>query len=104
MESNEWWIADNHKFDVMTTDGKTTHRLYLTAFMDARSGILTDIYVTNNPSSQATLIALRKGIMEYGIPANIYVDNGREFLTLMLAVLDTDRRNRLRISLLRHLF
>lgn len=81
MESNEWWIADNHKFDVMTTDGKTTHRLYLTAFMDARSGILTDIYVTNNLSSQATLIALRKGIMEYGIPANIYVDNGREFLT-----------------------
>ena len=81
MESNEWWIADNHTFDVMTTDGKTTHRLYLTAFMDARSGILTGIYVTNNPSSQATLIALRKGIMEYGIPANIYVDNGREFLT-----------------------
>lgn len=81
MESNEWWIADNHTFDVMTTDGKTTHRLYLTAFMDARSGILTGIYVTNNPSSQATLIALRKGIMEYGIPNNIYVDNGREFLT-----------------------
>lgn len=81
MESNEWWIADNHTFDVMTTDGKTTHRLYLTAFMDARSGIFTGIYVTNNPSSQATLIALRKGIMEYGIPENIYVDNGREFLT-----------------------
>lgn len=81
MESNEWWIADNHTFDVITTDGKTTHRLYLTAFMDARSGILTGIYVTNNPSSQATLIALRKGIMEYGIPENIYVDNGREFLT-----------------------
>lgn len=82
MASNEWWIADNHTFDVMVRDkdGKT-HRPYLTAFLDARSGIFTGFYVTYNPSSEATLIALRKGILEYGIPDNIYVDNGREFLT-----------------------
>ena len=82
MVSNEWWIADNHTFDVMTkgADGKI-HRLYLTAFFDARSGIFTGCYVTSAPSSQATLIALRKGILKYGIPENIYVDNGREFLT-----------------------
>lgn len=82
MVSNEWWIADNHTFDVQTK-GKNgeIHRLYLTAFFDARSGIFTGCYVTNAPSSQATLIALRKGILKYGIPQNIYVDNGREFLT-----------------------
>lgn len=82
MLSNEWWIADNHTFDVMVRDkaGKL-HRPYLTAFLDARSGIFTGFYVTYNPSSEATLIALRRGIMEYGIPDNIYVDNGREFLT-----------------------
>ena len=82
MASNEWWIADNHTFDVMTkgNDGKI-HRLYLTAFFDARSGIFTGCYVTSAPSSQATLIALRKGILKYGIPENICVDNGREFLT-----------------------
>lgn len=82
MLSNEWWIADNHTFDVQTKgeNGKL-HRLYLTAFFDARSGIFTGCYVTDAPSSQATLIALRKGILKYGIPQNIYVDNGREFLT-----------------------
>lgn len=82
MLSNEWWIADNHTFDVMVRDkaGKL-HRPYLTAFLDARSGIFTGFYVTYNPSSEATLIALRRGITEYGIPDNIYVDNGREFLT-----------------------
>ena len=82
MASNEWWIADNHTFDVQTKgeNGKL-HRLYLTAFFDARSGIFTGCYVTDAPSSQATLIALRKGILKYGIPQNIYVDNGREFLT-----------------------
>ena len=82
MASNEWWIADNHTFDVITQgDNGQRHRLCLTAFFDARSGIFTGCYVTLNPSSQATLIALRKGILKYGIPENIYVDNGREFLT-----------------------
>lgn len=79
---NEWWVADNHTFDVMVRDkAGNIHRPYLTAFLDARSGIFTGFHVTYNPSSEATLVALRKGILEYGIPDNIYVDNGREFLT-----------------------
>jgi len=82
MASNEWWIADNHTFDIITEgENGQQHRLYLTAFFDARGEIFTGCYVTTAPSSQATLIALRKGILQYGIPDNIYVDNGREFLT-----------------------
>ncbi len=85
LRSNEFWIADNHTFDIISTDdGGTQHRLYLTAFLDARSGIFTGCYVTTAPSSQSTVIALRKGILKYGIPENIYVDNGREFLTFDL--------------------
>lgn len=83
MDSNDYWIADNHTFDVQVGTAGTNKpkRMYLTAFMDARSGIFTGVYITDNPSSQATLYALRKGIIKYGIPKNIYVDNGREFLT-----------------------
>lgn len=82
MASNEWWVADNHTFDILSLnkEGKV-HRLHLTAFFDARSGIFTGCCVTNNPNGQATLIALRKGILLYGKPHNIYVDNGNEFLT-----------------------
>lgn len=40
MRSNEWWIADNHTFDIITEgENGQRHRLYLTAFFDARSGI-----------------------------------------------------------------
>ncbi len=80
--SNEWWVADTHTFDIISRgkDGKT-HRIYINAYMDARSGIFTGWYVTANPSSEATLLALRKAILDYGIPYNIYVDNGREYLT-----------------------
>lgn len=93
ISSNEWWIADNHTFDVMVKDkdGKL-HRPYLTAFLDARSGIFTGYYVTYNPSSEATLMALRNGIKDYGIPSNIYVDNGREFLTFDIGGLGHRRK------------
>lgn len=34
MASNEWWIADNHTFDVQTKgENGSIHRLYLTAFL-----------------------------------------------------------------------
>lgn len=81
LESNDWWVADNHTFDVISKDGNTLHRLYLTAFFDVRSGIFTGVYITDKPCSQATLLALRNGIRKYGTPNNILVDNGREFLT-----------------------
>lgn len=81
MESNDYWIGDNHTIDVIVGESGKTRRLYLTAFMDARSGVLTGIYLTTAPSSQSSIYALRRGILKYGIPKNLYLDNGREFLT-----------------------
>lgn len=93
LKPNDIWVADNHTFDVMIKNTEGTHyRLYLTAFFDVRTGIFTGIYITDAPSSQATVIALRNGIMKYGIPKEIYVDNGREFLTFDLGGLGHRRK------------
>ena len=81
MNSNDYWIADTHTLDIISTADGKLHRLYLVAFMDARSGIIFGWHITDRPGSQATLIALRKAILKYGIPKYIYVDNGHEFLT-----------------------
>ena len=82
LEANDCWIADNHTFDVISLDGETKHRLYLTAFLDAKSGVMTGWNITDAPSAQSTILALRHGIMRFGIPKCIYVDNGREFLNI----------------------
>lgn len=81
--SNDIWVCDNHTFDVFVNDGEHEKpiRVYLTAFQDVRSRKFVGWYVTLNPSSSATLIALRRGIEEWGIPKRILSDNGREFLT-----------------------
>lgn len=50
MRSNEWWIADNHTFDIITEgENGQRHRLYLTAFFDARSGIFTGMLCHQRP-------------------------------------------------------
>ncbi len=81
--SNSIWVCDNHTFDVFVNDGEHEKpvRVYLTAFQDVRSRKFVGWEVTMNPCSQATLIALRRGIEENGLPGMILSDNGREFLT-----------------------
>ena len=82
LHANDVWIADNHTLDIMTVDGDgVVHRLYLTAFLDAKSGVLVGWNITDTPTSQSTVLALRHGIKRFGIPKIVYVDNGREFLT-----------------------
>lgn len=87
-EANDVWIADNHTWDVMVMrdDGsEVVHRMYLTAFLDAKSGVLTGWNVTDNPCSDSTIFALRHGILRHGIPKVCYFDNGTEFLTYDIA-------------------
>lgn len=79
--SNDIWVCDNHTFDVIVNEAGKNVRVYLTTFLDIRSRKIVGWYVAENPSSQATVIALRNGIKNNGIPKMIYSDNGREFLT-----------------------
>ena len=81
--ANDYWVADNHTLDILSHsgEGEHTHRLSLTAFIDARSGIVVGWNLTDNPCSASTILALRHAISRFGIPHNIYVDNGMEFLT-----------------------
>lgn len=81
--ANDYWVADNHTLDIISKadDGsEVQHRLSLTAFIDARAGVVVGWNLTDNPCSQSTLIALRHAILRFGIPRRIYVDNGLEFL------------------------
>ncbi len=83
LNANDIWIADNHTLDVisMSPEGKP-HRLSLTAFMDAKSGVIVGWNLCDHPCSQSTLLAIRAARMNgYGIPLGVYFDNGSEFLT-----------------------
>lgn len=80
LESNDIWVADNHTFDIMLEKDGSPVRIYLTAFMDVRSRKMMGWCITDAPSSDATIYALKNGCAEYGAPKALYTDNGREFL------------------------
>ncbi|WP_050699007.1 Mu transposase C-terminal domain-containing protein [Anaeromassilibacillus senegalensis] len=81
MESNDWWVADNHTFDFFSlSESGVPHRLYLTAYLDVRSTAFVGWQVTFSPCADATLSALRRAIKQNGVPKNLLVDNGSEFL------------------------
>lgn len=83
LNANDIWIADNHTLDVisMSPEGKP-HRLSITAYMDAKSGIIVGWNLCDHPCSQSTLLAMRAAVMNgYGLPLGVYFDNGSEFLT-----------------------
>ena len=82
--SNDWWVGDTYTCDTITVgpNGKT-HRPYLTAWVDVRSGIFVGWYISfGGNSSQNSIYALRRACLAHGMPNhNVYVDNGREYLT-----------------------
>ena len=80
LQANDIWVADNHTFDVMVEKNSQPVRVYLTAFMDVRSRKITGWCITDAPSSDATIYALKKGCEYNGVPKMLYTDNGREFL------------------------
>jgi hypothetical protein len=84
LEANDVWVGDTHTLDLMALneDGKTVTRLYLSAWQDMRSGVVVGYHIGTSSSSSVTIKAFRNGIENFGIPREVYVDNGREFLNM----------------------
>ena len=81
LASNEIWVGDGHRVDVMVRgkDGKP-FRPYLSAFMDVRTRKFVGWVVTETLSGDSTIYALKHGAERFGLPQEILVDNGREYL------------------------
>ncbi|WP_035296161.1 Mu transposase C-terminal domain-containing protein [Brevibacillus thermoruber] len=86
LASNDIWVADNHVFDVSVKrpDG-SIYRPWVTKYIDVRSRKVMSVVVSDNPNSDTNLLALRKGILKYGIPKVVYTDNGMDFLASDIA-------------------
>lgn len=82
LKCNDIWIADNHTLDFFSiSDDGEVHRASITAFQDAKSGIVVAAELCDHPNSDTTRLALRSACLQgYGLPTGVYFDNGSEFL------------------------
>ena len=76
----EIWCGDHREFDVFVQlpDGKIA-RPWLTAWLDLRSRVCTGWHVDLVPNSDTIALALRAGILRFGVPRELYKDNGKDY-------------------------
>lgn len=91
---NELWISDHHQLDFFCADPDTGRpiRPWLTAWQDARSRKVVGFTVSVQPNSGTVLSALAMGVVTYGLPDHILVDNGKDFRSQTLFWSEGDLR------------
>lgn len=88
---NGCWVGDHHELDllVIRQDG-TIGRPWLTAWQDGHSRAIVGYTINPQPNSLEIGLALRAGILPtedepfQGIPAKVYVDNGKDYRAKLL--------------------
>lgn len=79
--SNDIWCSDHHRADVFVKNN-TGHviRPWITVFTDIRSTkIISFIVREADPNTTVVKKCLRLGIEKYGVPNEIYTDNGKDY-------------------------
>lgn len=79
--SNDIWCSDHHRADVFVKNS-TGHviRPWITIFTDIRSTkIMSFIAREADPNTTVVKKCLRLGIEKYGVPNEIYTDNGKDY-------------------------
>lgn len=75
----EMWVGDHRELDLFVTDGQKIFRPWLTAWMDLRSRTVVGWHLGLVPNAYVIGLALRSGILRFGIPRRLYMDNGKDF-------------------------
>jgi len=83
---NEVWFGDHHEFDlfVKMPDGRVM-RPWLTAWMDACSGVISGWALSVQPNGDTIAESLTRGIGRtvgspfWGAPLMLYIDNGKDY-------------------------
>lgn len=79
--SNDIWFSDHHLVDVAVINKRgKVFRPWLTVFFDARASKVIS-FIVRDKSADATVIkqCLRLGIEKYGVPKELYFDNGKDY-------------------------
>lgn len=82
LDSNDIWSADYHTLDMFVRDDLTgkVFRPHVIAWLDVRSRKILSMALCESSNSDGVIIAFRKAAKAWGLPKEVYLDNGREFL------------------------
>lgn len=82
LDSNDIWSSDYHTLDIFVRDDMTNKvfRPHVVVWIDVRSRKILSMALCESSNSDGVIIAFKKAVKSYGLPREVYLDNGREFL------------------------
>lgn len=92
LKVNEYWVSDGHDLELMcyrkghkTSKGQ---RYFgspkLIVWMDVRSRFVVGWTLSWTETTESIALALKRGIEKYGVPENVYTDNGKAYKSKIL--------------------
>jgi putative transposase len=81
LQSNAWWVADNHTIDIETDYNGQIGRPNVTVIQDMRSGLIVahNLHFESSRSDHI-MAAIADGIAEFGKPNGVLFDHGKDFV------------------------
>ena len=77
---NELWQADIKYLWVMpASEGKPKRQLYASAFIDDATRLVTGLRVYEHQNTNCVLDCFRGAVERFGVPNELYVDNGKQY-------------------------
>lgn len=84
INSNDIWFSDHHTLDLFAKQNNGKGRPFrptLTVYFDARSNkVMSFVIRKEPPNSVVVKQALKLAIESYGVPKELYFDNGKDYL------------------------
>ena len=99
VEPGAVWVGDHHKFDCWIWHRGNWLRPWITAWEDYRSRKIMGRHISVAPNSTTILLAMRRGIEQFGPPESVKIDNGRDYDSqLFTGKTKKQRRKRIRLT------
>lgn len=77
---NQCWVSDHHQLDVACMGSRKRPIFpWITVWMDMRSRRIVGYRISEGPNTDIILDSFGRAIRRYGIPLEIYMDNGRDY-------------------------
>lgn len=80
--SNELWCSDHHELDLMVLHPQTGRfvRPWFTVWQDVRSNkIMGWALELSAPHQHRVMLTFADGVLQFGLPGNILIDNGKDY-------------------------
>lgn len=87
IKAGEWWMSDGHDLEMICYKGnkrksngeRETGSPKLIVWIDVKSRYVVGWNLSWEETTESIALALKNGIEKYGVPDNIYTDNGKAY-------------------------